>query len=118
MGGLKKIKAHVLVCENKDCERRGGREAYKALKESLRERGVRGRVLVTKVDCLDQCDDGPVMAVYPEGVWYGRVDAACAREIAARLAGEGASSSSPRAGACRVLHVMRAQEVRGDEAEG
>lgn len=109
VAGLKKIRTHVLVCEHKDCERRGGREAYKALKESLRERGARGRVLVTRVDCLDQCDDGPVMVVYPEGVWYGRVDAHCAREIAARSAGE---AHDPKA--CRVLRDMS----RGGGEEG
>lgn len=111
VGGLKKIEAHVLVCEHKDCERRGARESYRALKVSLRERGARGRVMVTKVDCLDQCDDGPVMAVYPDGTWYGRVDEACAREIAARLAGDD-EARPERAGECRVLHEMR---VRGGE---
>ncbi len=110
MSGLKKIKTHVLVCEHKDCERRGGREAYKALKEELRGRGVRQRVLITKVDCLDQCDDGPVMVVYPEGVWYGRVDAPCARDIAARVAGE---ERAPEDGACRVLHVLGGGEKEG-----
>lgn len=108
VGGLKKIKAHVLVCEHKDCEKRGARESYRALKVALRERGARGRVMVTKVDCLDQCDDGPVMAVYPEGTWYGSVDEACAREMAARLAGDDGAEPT-RAGECRVLHEMRAR---------
>jgi (2Fe-2S) ferredoxin len=29
---------------------------------------------VNKAGCLDRCADGPVMVVYPEGVWYTFVD--------------------------------------------
>ncbi len=104
MSGLKKIETHVLVCVHKDCEKRGGAEALKELKRALKETGRRGRVMISKVDCFDQCDDGPVMVVYPEGVWYGRVDAACAREIAVRhVGGDGAG----RPAGCRVLRDMR-----------
>jgi (2Fe-2S) ferredoxin len=81
MSGLKKLRAHVLVCEHKTCLKRGGRESTKVLKRALKENDMHREVLVTKVDCLDQCEQGPVMAVYPDGVWYGEVDAACAREI-------------------------------------
>ena len=40
MSKLKKIERHVLVCEHKDCEKRGGRDAYKALKASLKAKGA------------------------------------------------------------------------------
>ena len=104
LSGLKKIETHVLVCVHKDCEKRGGAEALKELKRALKETGRRGRVMLSKVDCFDQCDDGPVMVVYPEGVWYGRVDASCAREIAERhVGGDGAG----RPAGCRVLRDMR-----------
>ena len=108
MSGLRKITNHVLVCVHKDCEKRGGPEALKELKRALREAGQRSRVMVSKVDCFDQCDDAPVMVVYPEGVWYGRVDASCAREIAERhVGGDGVG----RPAGCRVLRDMR----RGDD---
>ncbi|HNY46081.1 MAG TPA: (2Fe-2S) ferredoxin domain-containing protein, partial [Casimicrobium sp.] len=29
-----------------------------------------GRVRVNNAGCLDRCDEGPVMVVYPEEVWY------------------------------------------------
>lgn len=106
MSGLKKIRTHVLVCVHKDCEKRGGPEALKELKRALREAGRRGSVMVSKVDCFDQCDDGPVMVVYPEGVWYGRVDQRCARAIAERhVIGEGGDNAN--AAGCRVLRDMR-----------
>lgn len=108
---LRKIKTHVLVCEHKDCDKRGGRESLRALKHALRETGSRERVLVSKIDCLDQCDDGPVMVVYPEGVWYGEVDERGAREIVERHIGEGRLATG-----CKVLRDMRGSggEEKGD----
>jgi len=108
LSGLKKIRTHVLACEHKDCLKRGGRESLREVKHALREAGARERVLIAKVDCLDQCDEGPVMVVYPEGVWYGRVDEACAREIAEKhIGGDG----RPAAG-CKILRDMRGDAGR------
>ena len=33
-----------------------------------------GKVRINKAGCLDRCDEGPVMVVYPEAVWYTYVD--------------------------------------------
>ena len=107
MGGLKKVKKHVLVCEHKDCLKRGGKEAVRELKAALKESGVRGEVVISKVDCFDQCDDGPVFVVYPDGVWYGRVDERGARDIAERHVAGG------RDARCTILRDMRA-EGRGE----
>lgn len=84
MPRLKKITHHVLVCTHKHCLKQGGREAGKALKQALKSTDLRERVMVTAVDCLDQCGAGPVMVVYPAGVWYGDVDEAAARQIVER----------------------------------
>ena len=51
------------------------------MKRALKTHGLREQVMVTKVKCLDQCGRGPIMVVYPDGVWYGGVDEECAREI-------------------------------------
>jgi (2Fe-2S) ferredoxin len=95
----------VLVCEHKDCERRGGKGVLKELKHSLKERSLREAVKVTKVDCFDLCDHGPIVVVYPEGVWYGGVDERGAREIVERHA----AGAGGRA-ACRVLLDMKEAE--------
>ena len=102
MSGLKKIKKHVLVCDHKDCARGGGKDALRELKGALREAGRRDEVLITKVDCFDQCEHAPVMVVYPEGVWYGEVDERGAREIAERHLVAGGTAAR-----CRVLRDMR-----------
>jgi (2Fe-2S) ferredoxin len=34
----------------------------------------RGKVRINKAGCLDRCDEGPVLVVYPDNVWYTYVD--------------------------------------------
>jgi sirohydrochlorin cobaltochelatase len=97
---LKKVTHHVLVCAHKHCLKQGGREAGRELKRALKELPPGRRAMLTAVDCLDQCDDGPVVVVYPEGVWYGAVDAVAAREIAEQHVGRG------RVVERKVLHVL------------
>ena len=100
MAKLKKVTHHLLVCAHKHCLKQGGREVGRELKRALKELGPDRRALLTAVDCLDQCDDGPVVVVYPDGVWYGAVDAEAAREIAVEHVGRG------RVVERKVLHVL------------
>jgi len=84
MSSLEKINWHLLVCEHKTCLKQGGRSVAKELKRALKDNNLQKQVLVTKVDCLDQCGCGPIVVVYPDGVWYGEVAEECAREIIER----------------------------------
>jgi (2Fe-2S) ferredoxin len=34
----------------------------------------KGKIRVNSAGCMDRCDEGPVLVVYPEGVWYTYVD--------------------------------------------
>ena len=104
MSKLKKISAHVLICRHKTCLKQGGKASAKALKRALKERGLTERVMITKVNCLDQCGRGPVCVVYPEGVWYGGVDEESARRIVTEHLEEG------RAVEDKVLHEMGRDE--------
>jgi (2Fe-2S) ferredoxin len=98
---LRKINAHVLVCQHKTCLKQGGKATLKAFKRALKDRHLRDQVMVTKIKCLDQCGRGPVMVVYPDGVWYGGVNEEAAREIVSEHLGKG------RAVEERVLRDMR-----------
>ena len=40
-----------------------------------------GKIRVNKAGCLDRCADGPVMVIYPEGIWYTFIDAEDVEEI-------------------------------------
>ncbi|HSS46738.1 MAG TPA: (2Fe-2S) ferredoxin domain-containing protein [Burkholderiales bacterium] len=33
-----------------------------------------GKIRINKAGCMDRCNEGPVLVVYPEGVWYTYVD--------------------------------------------
>lgn len=109
MAKLKKVTHHVLVCAHKHCVKQGGRDAGRELKRALKELGPDRRAMITAVDCLDQCDDGPVVVVYPDGVWYGAVDEEAAREIAEQHVGGG------RVVWRKVLHVLPGGAAGSDE---
>jgi (2Fe-2S) ferredoxin len=68
---------HVLVCTGGFCSReRSGRSLYAQLAQLLeREDLLFGptRVKRSEAPCLGVCDGGPIVAVYPEGVWYAGV---------------------------------------------
>jgi (2Fe-2S) ferredoxin len=51
------------------------------LQKLAKAAGLAGRVRINKSGCLDQCEHGPVMVVYPEAVWYGNVRPEDAAEI-------------------------------------
>jgi len=81
MSRLKKTVAHILVCNHKHCLKNGARDSIKELRGTLREHELRRFVMVSTVECLDQCSHAPVMCVYPDGVWYKEVDSTTARAI-------------------------------------
>jgi len=45
-------------------------------KARIKELGLAGkdRLRINQAGCLDRCEEGPVLVVYPEGVWYTYVD--------------------------------------------
>ncbi|HSQ02618.1 MAG TPA: (2Fe-2S) ferredoxin domain-containing protein, partial [Burkholderiales bacterium] len=49
------------------------RDYAKAQIKELKLSG-RGNVRINAAGCLDRCEEGPVVVVYPEGVWYTYVD--------------------------------------------
>ena len=71
------FQAHLFVCCNRrpDGHRRGscaarGSEALKDyMKARAKELGLKG-VRVNQAGCLDRCEFGPVIVIYPEGIWY------------------------------------------------
>jgi len=51
------------------------------MKALTKQRGLEGRVRINTAGCLDQCEHGVTVVVYPEAVWYGFVTAADVSEI-------------------------------------
>jgi (2Fe-2S) ferredoxin len=80
---------HVFVCINERpadhpkgcCKSKGGPEVRDALKKALSARGIKSEVRANNAGCLDQCEQGVTVVVYPEQVWYGHVTVADIEEI-------------------------------------
>jgi (2Fe-2S) ferredoxin len=53
------------------CARKGADELREYMKARCKELGLAGRaVRVNSAGCLDRCELGPNLVIYPEGVWY------------------------------------------------
>ncbi len=56
-------------------------EVRDALKAELTRRGLSKQIRANNSGCLDQCEHGVAVVVYPEQVWYGGVTVADVPEI-------------------------------------
>ena len=52
---------------------KGGAEVRDRLKAELKTRGLSKLIRANNSGCLDQCEHGVTVLVYPEQVWYGHV---------------------------------------------
>jgi (2Fe-2S) ferredoxin len=78
---MAKFERHIFICTNQrppenprgccDPESRGALQL--AFKQELAARGLKGQVRANRAGCLDQCEHGPTVVVYPDAVWYGSV---------------------------------------------
>ena len=86
---MPKFEHHIFICGNQRpaghprgcCDPHAEARLQKLFKQKLAERGLKGRVRANQSGCLDQCEHGPNVVVYPEAVWYGHVTEADVDEI-------------------------------------
>ena len=82
---------HVFVCTNEraadnprgSCKAKGGIELRDYLKKALSGMGLAKRIRANTAGCLDQCEHGIAVVVYPEQVWYTLANTADVDEIVA-----------------------------------
>lgn len=87
-----RFRHHVFVCENRrpdgdprgSCAAKGSEAIRAAFKDAIKRHGLKGEVRANGAGCLDACNDGPSIVVYPEGVWYARVTPEDVPEIVER----------------------------------
>ncbi|MFB6083291.1 MAG: CbiX/SirB N-terminal domain-containing protein [Halorientalis sp.] len=63
---------HVAVCTNQTCAADGAPAMLESLRQAVRD-SEECDARVTRSSCLGRCGEGPMVAVYPDGVWYGGV---------------------------------------------
>lgn len=72
---------HLFICTNRrpdsaprpSCAARGSEAIRDAFKKELAARGLHQRIRANASGCLDGCESGPAVVVYPEGFWYGEL---------------------------------------------
>jgi (2Fe-2S) ferredoxin len=76
------FKYHVFFCANqrddgaKCCADAGGQAMRDYAKKKIKQLNLNGpgKCRINLAGCMDRCDEGPVLVVYPEAVWYTFVD--------------------------------------------
>ncbi|MDI3536309.1 MAG: hypothetical protein PWP30_791 [Eubacteriaceae bacterium] len=74
-------KHHIFVCTSSRingtqqgyCYQQKGVNIVQAFLEEIDDRELSGEVMINNTGCFGICDKGPIVVVYPEGVWYGNV---------------------------------------------
>ena len=80
---------HVFFCTNQRedgrpcCAERAAVAVQEHAKKRIKQLGLNGKsnIRINKAACLDRCEEGPVLVVYPQGTWYTYVDQSDIDEI-------------------------------------
>lgn len=78
---MKRFDKHIFVCENKRpaddprgcCFDKGSTDIRAKFKQRIKELGLKGKVRANTSGCLDACEFGVSIVVYPEETWYTQV---------------------------------------------
>jgi (2Fe-2S) ferredoxin len=73
--------AHIFICCNRRepghsrgcCDPEGGEALRNCFKTELKRYNLGPLVRANHAGCLDQCEQGPTVVIYPQGIWYGGV---------------------------------------------
>ncbi len=77
---MDKPNCHIFVCASFRadgdakgvCKKKGSVDLLPYIENEILDRGMNAQI--TSTGCMKACDHGPVMVVYPQGHWYGKVD--------------------------------------------
>jgi (2Fe-2S) ferredoxin len=72
---------HIFICTNRRdpasgrrcCNADGSEALRSAFKKEVERRGLKPLVRANASGCLDQCELGPTVVIYPQAIWYGGV---------------------------------------------
>ena len=84
---MEPFRHHVFVCTQEkpegvtSCPANGSWPLLRSLENEILSQGLDNAVQLSTCGCLGLCDEGPILIVYPEGVWYRKVQPADVPEI-------------------------------------
>ncbi len=86
---MARFEKHIFICENVRepghprgcCTEKGSKEIRELFKKRLKELGLNSRIRANSSGCLDACEFGPSVVIYPEQIWYGGVTKEDVEEI-------------------------------------
>ena len=78
---MAKFTHHIFICTNRrepsssrgSCNADGSEALRSAFKKEVERRGLKPLVRANAAGCLDQCELGPTVVIYPQAIWYGGV---------------------------------------------
>jgi len=78
---MEKPKYHIFVCSSARlngeikgfCAQQDGLEILENFVEEVQDRGLDTEAMVTNTGCFGLCSMGPVVMIYPDQIWYGKV---------------------------------------------
>jgi len=97
------VRSHVLVCSGTGCVVNQANELINEFEEELKAHGLEKEVKIVRTGCHGLCELGPIVVVYPDGAFYGRVKPTDAREIVSEHLLKG-----------RIVQRLIAQETEKD----
>jgi (2Fe-2S) ferredoxin len=70
--------SHVFCCTNRrpdghkrgSCAAKGSEQLRNYMKARAKEMGLEPNIRINSAGCLERCELGPTMVIYPEGIWY------------------------------------------------
>lgn len=86
---MKRFDKHIFICENKRpeghprgcCADKGSAQIREFFKKRLKELGLSKSIRANSSGCLDACEYGVSIVVYPEQIWYGAIKQEDVEEI-------------------------------------
>jgi (2Fe-2S) ferredoxin len=83
--GIINKKYHLLLCNGKSCKLKGAEKVTEVIRETINECKLEEIVHTTKTLCNGECLHAPVVALYPNGIWYEKLNVEIGNQLIEQL---------------------------------
>ncbi len=78
---LTKITKHLFICNGSSCTQNGASETTLSIRDEIQKLGLHDRTHTSRTLCNGRCDDGPIVIVTPDNIWYKQISAKVGRKL-------------------------------------